>query len=414
MTSYRIKDVARINRHTLPEDTDPDFRFRYIDISAVDGIGGVTVPDDDTVFSSAPSRARRTAPPGSVLVSTVRTYLRAVAVAPLHESPLVFSTGFAVLDAQSKVDSRFLAYYCRSQPFIDEVVARSTGVSYPAINPSEIGNLPISPPPLEEQRRIADFLDAETARLDRLRSAMEAQDGLLEQRRLLVLDSVSQAVHHTSGARLGYLSSLVTSGSRGWGDYVADAGPLFFRSANLHSNQTKPKLNNLAYVQVPRAAVAEARRSRIEIGDVLIGITGANAGWVCLADGDVAGGHVSQHVCLVRPDPHQLSGEWLALFIASPSVKGVLMGSRYGGTKTQLSLPDIREIRIPKIPIERQLEVAESVRRQAEALDRQRALRLQQLKLLAERRQALITAAVTGQFDVSTASGRNVPDGVQP
>ncbi|MFD4230076.1 restriction endonuclease subunit S [Streptomyces sp. NPDC058545] len=413
MTAYRIKDVARINRRTLSEATNPGCEFKYIDIGAVDGLGNVDIPNERVTFAAAPSRARRLAPSGAVIVSTVRTYLRAIAVVPSSQDPLVFSTGFAVLEAESKIESRFLGYYCCSQPFIHEIVARSTGVSYPAINASEIGNLTIPLPPLEEQRRIADLLDAETARIDQLSAAMRTQDALLAQRRLCVVDSVRDGTEGCApSARLGYLTTLVTSGSRGWSEYVSDTGELFFRSANLHSDRITAKLANVAYVDVPEAAAAEARRARIVAGDVLIGITGANAGWVCLAGDDVSGGYVSQHVCLVRPDPRHLNGEWLALLMASPTVQSDLLGSQYGGTKTQLSLPDVREIHIPTIPIQRQVQAARSVRRRIDIIDRQRTLRLRQLQILAERRQALITAAVTGQFDVSTASGRNVTEGV--
>ncbi|MET7911997.1 restriction endonuclease subunit S [Streptomyces avermitilis] len=272
--------------------------------------------------------------------------------------------------------------------------------------------MPLLVPPLEEQRRIADFLDTETARIDTLAAAMNSQDVALKQRRLRVLDFAWEHAPGTPLARLGYLSSLVTSGSRGWGDFVSDTGSLFFRSANLYRDRVQPKLTNLAYVQIPATVSSEAQRSRIESGDVLIGITGANAGWVCMANAEVAGGHVSQHVCLVRPDRHRINGDWLAFLIASPATQSKLMGNQYGGTKTQLSLPDIRDIRIPVLPIKQQVRMASSIKRRIDAIDRQRLLRQRQLALLTERRQALITAAVTGQFDVSTASGRNVTDGV--
>ncbi|MET7688369.1 restriction endonuclease subunit S [Streptomyces sp. NPDC005483] len=327
----------------------------------------------------------------------------------------VISPAYWVLDVEnSKVDSRYLHHLLRSEPYRQEIGRRSknmppNGFDLPWDQFKKI-ELPVLP--LEEQRRIADFLDAETARIDALAAAMNSQDLSLKQRRLRVLDFASEHTPGTPFARLGYLSSLVTSGSRGWGDFVSDTGALFFRSANLHSDRVQPKLTNLVYVQVPAAASSEAQRSRIEPGDVLVGITGANAGWVCMANGDVAGGHVSQHVCLVRPDKRQINGKWLAFLIAAPVTQSKLMGNQYGGTKTQLSLPDIRDIRIPVLPLEQQMQMARSIEQQIDALDRQRLLRQRQLALLTERRQALITAAVTGQFDVSTASGRNVMDGV--
>ncbi|WFE54909.1 restriction endonuclease subunit S [Micromonospora sp. WMMD1155] len=264
-------------------------------------------------------------------------------------------------------------------------------------------------PKLQEQRRIADFLDVEIARIDRLGEAMRRQVETLAQRRLRALDRAWPALDMPT-KRLGYGAQLVTSGSRGWADFAGDSGSRFFRSANLRRDSLQPNLASLAYVQLPASVETEALRSQIREGDVLIGITGANAGWVTLADHSIDGGNVSQHVCLVRPVRNEIDGRWLAYLIASPIVQTRLMGSQYGGTKTQLSLPDIRDIRIPVLPLEAQQELAAEVDGLLNSLDKQRDLRKQQLSVLAERRQALITAAVTGQIDVSTASGRGIED----
>ncbi|MGW2102473.1 hypothetical protein ACWCPX_33205 [Streptomyces olivaceoviridis] len=312
------------------------------------------------------------------------------------------------------MDARYVAYVLRTMAVNGYVATLAKGIRErsTAFDSSTLANVLLPVPPLQEQHRIVDFLDAETARLDRLAVAMHEQDGLLKHRRLRVLDSLGDVDSQRKKARLGYLSLLVTSGSRGWSEYIADSGELFFRSANLYADRIQPRLANTAYVQVPESEAAEGQRARIKRGDVLIGITGANAGWVCLADDTVTNGYVSQHVCLVRPDSSRLDSRWLALLAASASVQSELMRSQYGGTKTQLSLPDVRAIRVPVLPVERQAQLALAVERRVQSLDRQRALRQRQLQLLAERRQALITAAVTGQFDVTTASGRNVTEGV--
>ena len=85
-----------------------------------------------------------------------------------HYQDLVASTGSAVLSPGTDLDDRFLSWYAQSDPFIEEVVARLVGVSYPAIAPSELARFPVPTPSLAEQRAIADFLDAETARIDAL------------------------------------------------------------------------------------------------------------------------------------------------------------------------------------------------------------------------------------------------------
>ncbi|MEV8415105.1 restriction endonuclease subunit S [Streptomyces niveus] len=432
MTQSRIKDVARINLRTLPEDTDPHYKFRYVDISAVDGMGHVSIPDGDVSFSSAPSRARRTAPAGSVLVSTVRTYLQAIAAVPCHESNLVFSTGFAILEAGRKVDGRYLGYYCRSQQFIDEVVSRSTGVSYPAINPGEIGNVPISPPSLEEQGRIADFLDPETARIDKLIDRRKIQEGNLAEKSYAAVSEIlvpgilsdpagswpwtwlPKAANDRPLVRLGYVcrlqNGLTVDGRRDVsGDVVTRS---YLRVANVQAGSVA--LDSVTEITVPRDV---ADRSTLRPGDVLMTEGGDldKLGRGTVWRGEIPDCLHQNHVFALRPEPARLDGDYLALMTRT------LHGRCYfesTGTKTTnlastnsskiLSFP----IPLPDVAVQRKLAAqAQKVLEECEVATR---LLIRQRALLAERRQALITAAVTGQFDVSTASGRNVTDGVQP
>src|SRR5699024_5644050 len=153
------------NDGVLPESTDPDVEINYVeisDVSAIDGIHNCT----RVAFGRAPSRARRVALPGDVLVSTVRTYLRAIG--SVAEGPLIASTGFTVLRAGPMVTSGYLRYVCLSGPFVESVIARSTGVSYPAINSSDLVRTLVAIPPIPAQQAVSDFLDRETAKIDAL------------------------------------------------------------------------------------------------------------------------------------------------------------------------------------------------------------------------------------------------------
>jgi type I restriction enzyme S subunit len=162
----RLKYTASINDEALSETTDPDYEFVYVDISSVDAAKGV-VATEVYRFEDAPLRARRIVRDGDTIVSTVRTYLRAIAPIRDPDDNLIVSTGFAVVRPR-KLDSGYLSYALRSPFFVETVVSRSTGVSYPAINAPEVGNIGVSIPPLDEQCAIASFLDRETARIDAL------------------------------------------------------------------------------------------------------------------------------------------------------------------------------------------------------------------------------------------------------
>ena len=185
-----LKRIVGINLYTLPETTEPGFEFRYVDIGAV-GRGQLVSEPEVTVFSAAPSRARRLVRSGDTIISTVRTYLRAVWPVRDSATDLVVSTGFAVLTPTGSIDSRYLGWLAQSDVVIEEVVARSVGVSYPAINPSDIGTIRVPLPPLPYQLAIADYLDRETARIDALIKMINQQTSLLAERRQALITAAA-------------------------------------------------------------------------------------------------------------------------------------------------------------------------------------------------------------------------------
>ena len=183
----RLKYLATLNDEALPEATDPNLEMNYVDIGSVDAVSGIT-GTDTIVFEKAPSRARRVVRCGDVIVSTVRTYLRAIAAIEAADSNLIVSTGFAVVRPR-RLDSSFASYALRAPHFVERVVANSVGVSYPAINASSLACFPIPYPEVDEQRVIADFLDRETAKIDALVARKERLIELLQEKRTALITS---------------------------------------------------------------------------------------------------------------------------------------------------------------------------------------------------------------------------------
>jgi type I restriction enzyme S subunit len=321
---------------------------------------------------------------------------------------MAFNQGCRGLVASVPGDMRYFRYQLYG--LRDELVARGAGSTFMELSTDALAAVPVMQPPLDEQCRIADFLDAETTQIDRLVGAMSESLNLLQAKRRALLMSIFPDRGCTS-IRLGYYLDLVTSGPRGWGEYVGSQGTPFFRSANLRRDRIEPNLEALALADPPASAAAEALRSRVRMDDVLIGITGANTGWVTFADQQITRANVSQHVCLARPGK-MVEGRWLAYALSAPQVQELLLGSQYGGTKTQLSLGDIRDLVVPLPSIGEQQRIMADIRDGLAAIAAEHAFRDRQLILLAERRQALITAAVTGQIDVTTARGLAPSGGV--
>jgi type I restriction enzyme S subunit len=122
----------------------------------------------------------------------VRTYLKAIAAIEEPPDNMIVSTGFAVVRPLEFIDSGFLGYALQGTGFIDAVVANSTGVSYPAINPTTLVCLPFGyPKDKKEQQQIAAFLDWKTGQIDGLIGKKKALLEKLKEKRIAV---ITQAV----------------------------------------------------------------------------------------------------------------------------------------------------------------------------------------------------------------------------
>jgi type I restriction enzyme, S subunit len=185
-----LKWLAEINPASLGQRTDPDYEFDYVDIGCV-GTGYLVNEPERLRFSTAPARARRIVDRNDTLVSTVRTYLKAIYFVADPWPDLIASTGFAVLRPRAEVNAAFFGHALESGSFIDQVMVNSDGVAYPAINEARLGALKIAlPPSQDEQVAIITHLDAETLVFERSMAALRREITLIEELRTRLIADV--------------------------------------------------------------------------------------------------------------------------------------------------------------------------------------------------------------------------------
>ena len=146
-----LKDVCEVNPQSsgLPES------FVYIDLESVEG--GVLLSRKRIERKDAPSRAQRLLKNNDVIFQIVRPYQRNNLFVQLNDGQAyVASTGYAQLRAYES-DS-FLYQLVHTDPFVDKVIAKCTGSSYPAINSNDLAEISVFVPKPAEQREIADCL----------------------------------------------------------------------------------------------------------------------------------------------------------------------------------------------------------------------------------------------------------------
>ncbi|TAK18301.1 MAG: restriction endonuclease subunit S [Myxococcaceae bacterium] len=279
-------------------------------------------------------------------------------------------------------------------------------------------------PRLSEQTAITSFLDRETAKIDALMAEQQRLIDLLKEKRQAVISyAVTKGLNpdapmkpsgtewlgdvpaHWAAMPLKRDLVFLTSGSRGWADYYADAGALFIRIANLTRDGIGLDLSDAQRVEVPDGS--EGSRTRVQTGDVLFSIT-AFLGSVAVVPEDLDSAYVSQHVALARLRQAYLSPVWVAYAALSIVGKTWFDTQSYGGTKIQLSLDDVRDLPLPVPPLAEQLAITAHLDAETARLDALTAAAQSAIDLLRERRAALISAVVTGQIDVRSLPQMNL------
>ena len=190
-----LKRLANINSRVLPESTDKDYTFRYIDIGSV-GTGHIMAEPEIVSFGEAPSRARRILQKGDSILSTVRTYLKAVYHVSSEVEDWIASTGFAVLTPKEELYSPFLGLMIQNDDFINQVIRESIGVVYPAITDSKIGVLPLAyPKSFSEQQKILEYVASRSEGISQSITRAEREIALIrEYQTRLIADVVTGQV----------------------------------------------------------------------------------------------------------------------------------------------------------------------------------------------------------------------------
>ncbi len=186
----RLKDIVTINDEALTEKTEDDYFIKYIDIGCVNSYGDIAEIQEYT-FKEAPSRARRIVKKGDVIISTVRTYLKAITLIESEEDNLIASTGFAILRPKNDVLSEYLNFALRAEYFIASVIKNSYGVSYPAINSTTLSGLKIViPKSIKEQEEIINTIKAETTTIDKAIAKTEREIELIREYKEAMISEV--------------------------------------------------------------------------------------------------------------------------------------------------------------------------------------------------------------------------------
>lgn len=350
--------VERLQTCVLPVSTwnpvrdAPNAEFAYIDLGSVDNQAKQITASQTLVGHNAPSRARQLVCAGDVLVATVRPNLNGVCHIPRELDGATASTGFCVLRADGKrLHDRYLFHWVRDPAFVDDMVRKATGASYPAISDRIVLNSGIPLPPLAKQKHLAAILDQ--------------ADELRRKRRKIL-----EELEHLGRSVFAKMFGAVESKSRRWPEYSLDD----LSSKITDGEHLNPPFSGLGMPIVMAGNVGQrhvdlstAKRVSEELGqrfrkkcapqrgDLLLVSRGATIGRLCVVDSDLPFCLMGS-VILIKPRLELVSSRFIVSLLKIPAMQSRLYNASGASAQQAIYLKDVKRIRCPVPPLALQRE----------------------------------------------------------
>ena len=340
--------------------------------------------------------------PGDVLLTIVGTIGRTAIYD--GKSKVAFQRSVASLRPAANCYGRYL-FYCLSSSLVQEQLEASAHqAAQSGIYLGEVANVALPLQPLSTQRVIAGYLDRETARIDALIATKQRMVELLEERTWITFSERVARSQPQSVPLRRVLSSLIDGpfGSAFSSSDYSDTGAIVIRLGNIGFGRYR----STDEARIPMDMFEEFRQYQVNQGDLLIAGLGDDrnhAGRACVAP-DLGPAIVKGKCFRGRVIPDRANAEFLALLLSSPLGAGVMSVSGRGSTRSMINLEIVKNTEIPLPERHVQDSIMAVTRADEVQTARMTSVLGKQLGLLRERRQTLITAAVTGQLEIPEAA----------
>ena len=302
---------------------------------------------------------------GDILIARLPEPLGRACIFPL-EGAYITAVDIAILRIKDiSINPQYIMYLINSSTFRSQIKQYESGTTRKRISRKNLEKIEFSLPNLEIQNRIVARIEELFSKLDKAVDTLKTtKEQLAVYRQAVLKDAFSDFEKKDS---MRNLTTVVTSGSRGWAKYYSENGALFVRIGNLTHSGIDIDFSDIQHITPPDNA--EGIRTRLQPNDVLVSIT-ADLGSIGFVSKKGEEAYINQHIALVRFQ-NSAQGRFMAWYLRSEYGQKDLLKNKRGGGKLGLGLDDIRDTPVPIVDdvtaketvdkIEEQLSVCNSI-----------------------------------------------------
>lgn len=324
-----------------------------------------------------------------------------------------------VLKPRRNIVNSYYNFVFRSERFADEFYKWGNGIvdDLWSTKWSSMKKIYVPVPAVETQHRIADYLDAKCAQIDRtIARQQEVIEKLKEYKLSVITEAVTKGLNpdvpmkdsgiewigeipeHWIIGTVGNATTKIGSGKtpRGGSEVYIDEGILFIRSQNVY--ETGLQVDDVVYVS--EEVDNEMANTRVMKDDVLLNITGGSIGRACIYPFADKKANVNQHVCIIRTDTGAVLPRYMLYIWNSYIGKTSIDLNQTGANREGMNFKQIAQTAIPFLPIQEQEEIVSFLDKACNEIESAVSKKHSLIDKLTEYKKSLIYEVVTGKREV--------------
>ncbi len=374
----KLNEVCEKVEAVKRKEKNPEVQLIYLDIGGIDNSSNKIVSHKIYKWKDAPSRAQQIVFINDVLFSTVRTYMKNIAVVEkeLFDGQIA-SSGFCVIRANKKIlNPKFAFYYSLANQFLQPLNKLQTGSSYPAVRDKDVFAQPFPLPPLEEQKTIVAKIEELLSDLENGNQQLQTALQQLKVYRQSLLKWAFEGKLTNKNARQGELpkgwkivelKNITDSIQYGYTESSSKEaiGPKFLRITDIQENKVD-------WTKVPYCKIDNETKKKylLKAGDLVFARTGATVGKSFLIKGDIPETVFASYLIRVRVSL-EMNENYLSYFFHSPNYWSQIMEGQVGigqpnvnGTKLgqlKITIPPVPEQQLIVDELESKLTVCDKI-----------------------------------------------------